>query len=160
MQVISTIVGVGLIKYIASRNKADVPNDFLRVSIAEPFRFPNGWAAWSITGLLIAPVAIIVSSTVFSLLPQEMSNGRGTVDAVAGLVETVDPRIFINLLIVTGVFGDVLYNPWLCHTRPASGVGLQQTFHASWCKYTCENTQIRCVLALLSDPPRPMSPQD
>lgn len=102
-----------------------MPEDFLRVSLAEPFLFPNGWAVWSVVGLLVAPVAIIVSSTVFSLLPQEMSSGRGTVDAVAGLVETVDPKIFINLLIVTGA-------PYLLN-GPTSLTLSAPSHHSPWC---------------------------
>jgi uncharacterized protein len=102
------VAGVGLVKYISSRKEEQPPDDYLKASLENPFRFPDGWASWGITGLLVAPLAIVLSSTVFSLLPQDMSSGRGTVDAVAGLVETVNPWIFANLLLVTGVLAPIL----------------------------------------------------
>lgn len=108
VQVASTAVGLLLIKYISTRKEDQPPGDYLKVSPSDPFRFPDGWASWAVLGLLTAPFAIVLSSTVFSLLPQDLSTGRGTIDGVAGLVETVDPAIFVNLLIMSGVLAPVL----------------------------------------------------
>lgn len=107
-QTASTIVGILLIKFISSRKEDQPPEDYLKVSPANPFRFPDGWASWAVLGLVTAPFAIVLSATVFSLLPQDLSTGRGTIDGVAGLVETVDPVVFLNLLIMSGVLAPIL----------------------------------------------------
>lgn len=108
LQTASTIVGILLIKFISSRKEDQPPEDYLKVSPANPFRFPDGWASWAVLGLVTAPFAIVLSATVFSLLPQDLSTGRGTIDGVAGLVETVDPVVFLNLLIMSGVLAPIL----------------------------------------------------
>jgi uncharacterized protein len=108
LQVVSTIAGILLIRYISTRKKEQPPDDYLKIAPSEPFRFPDGWASWAVLGLLTAPFAIVLSATVFSLLPQDLSTGRGTIDGVAGLVETVDPVIFVNLLFMSGVLAPIL----------------------------------------------------
>jgi uncharacterized protein len=106
--VVSTIAGILLIRYISMRKEKPPPEDYLKISPSEPFRFPDGWASWAVLGVLTAPFAIVLSATVFSLLPQDLSSGRGTIDGVAGLVETVDPLIFVNLLFMSGVLAPIL----------------------------------------------------
>lgn len=108
MQVAATVVGVLLIKYVSTRKEDPTPDDYLKISPAKPFQFPDGWASWAVLGLVTAPFAIVLSATVFSLLPQDLSTGRGTIDGVAGLVETVDPAIFVNLLFMSGVLAPIL----------------------------------------------------
>jgi uncharacterized protein len=50
----------------------------------------------------------LMASSVVSLLPTEVSSSSGTVDAVAGLIETVDPSVLTNLVLVAGVLAPVL----------------------------------------------------
>ena len=106
-QVVSTVVGVALI-YSIGRRQEGTPDDFLAVSTRAPFAAPTGWLAWSLIGFAAAPFAITLSALLVSLLPVETTAGKGTVDAVAGLVETVDKGVFLNLLLLTGVCAPVL----------------------------------------------------
>lgn len=108
MQVLSTIVGVALVRYIGASASNDSPRDFLHVSPKGPFRKADGWLAWALAGLAAAPFAILAASSVFTLLPTDVGTSNGTVDAVAGLIESTDPNILVNLVLVTGVLAPIL----------------------------------------------------
>lgn len=107
MQVVATLVGLAIVWTIGKRGGEDTPPDYLTLTLEKPFAKPNGWAVWALAGLAIAPVAIVGTSLLVSLLPE--AGGRGTVDGVASMIATqVDPSVFTNLLLVTGVLAPVL----------------------------------------------------
>jgi uncharacterized protein len=108
LQVLSTIAGVALVWYIGLSSSNTPPQDYLKVSIVGPFRRPDGWLTWALVGLAAAPFAILIASSVFTLLPSDVSSSNGTVDAVAGLIENVDSSVLVNLILVTGVLAPVL----------------------------------------------------
>jgi uncharacterized protein len=92
---------------IGAKSK-DVPVDYLVVSWKDPFQAPHGWLAWSLFGIISAPAAVSMSALMVSLLPFDVTEGEGTVDAVANLVESIDTGVFINLLLLTGVGAPIL----------------------------------------------------
>jgi uncharacterized protein len=108
VQVLSTGVAVVLVRSIAKKHGDMVPDDFLHISLKQPFQRPNGWLAWSLAGFVSSPIAIAASGFLFSLLPVSLSPGEGTVGAVANMVGTIDNHVFLNLLLVTGVLAPVL----------------------------------------------------
>lgn len=103
---LSTIASLALVRSIAKR--WDTPADFLRVSLQKPFAKPDGWAAWGLAGLAVSPPLILAVNSVFELLPITTAPGSGTVGAVSDMVGSVDPAVFLNLLVVTGILAPIL----------------------------------------------------
>lgn len=88
--------------------KRDAPPDYLHISLRRPFARPDGWAAWSAAGLVVAPPVILAVSSVLDLLPASTQLGAGTVGALADMVNSADPAVFLNLGLTAGVLAPIL----------------------------------------------------
>lgn len=73
---------------------------------SQPFSKPRGWLAWALAGLASAPLVVAAVAAVSSLFVEEVA-GRGTVDAVAGIID-LSPTSYIALLTVTSVLAPLL----------------------------------------------------
>lgn len=73
---------------------------------SRPFAKPRGWLAWALAGLASAPAVVAAVAAVVALFVDEVS-GRGTVDAVAGIID-LSPTSYIALLTVTSVLAPLL----------------------------------------------------
>jgi len=79
-------------------------------------RAGGGWLSWALVGIVASPVVIGAAATAAAALSDlsggATSGGRGTADAVAGLLDAssgrVDVPTLVSLLIVTAVFAPIL----------------------------------------------------
>jgi len=134
-QVAETAVGLGIVRAtVAKYPRGDTPRDLLRVDFRRPFAFDQGaavdggeaaddggragggWLSWALLGVAASPVAIGAAAAAAAALGElsggATSGGRGTADAVAGLLDAssgkVDVATLSSLLVVTAVLAPIL----------------------------------------------------
>ena len=59
-------MSLGSIALVAG--KFTLPDDVLKISLAEPFKKPRGWAFWAFWGFLVAPLVVGLTDTAVSTL--------------------------------------------------------------------------------------------
>ena len=59
-------MSIGSIALVAG--KFTLPDDVLKLSLAEPFKKPRGWAVWAFWGFLVAPLVVGLTDTAVSTL--------------------------------------------------------------------------------------------
>lgn len=111
-QVAETIVTLALIRLLTVKSLDSAPDKvsetFFDYSPSGPFKSPNGWAAWAILGVVLAPLVVGTTAGLLSLVDYEQTvGGRGTVDGVVQMI-SLDTMSYINLIAVTGVLAPLL----------------------------------------------------
>lgn len=76
-------------------------------SLDAPFQKPRGWLAWALFGLSLAPFAVLTAALLSSATHWDDVGGRGTVDAVAGIVQ-LDLPTYASLFTVTAILAPAL----------------------------------------------------
>ncbi|KAK9804444.1 hypothetical protein WJX73_001898 [Symbiochloris irregularis] len=105
-QGLETIVGVGIIKYAASR-PGDEDDDILKLDLSKPLNAPTGWLFWGLLGIAASPVVVGATAAVCEALSPQGLGGRGTADDVARIL-SVDVPSFVSLFTVTAVLAPFL----------------------------------------------------
>jgi membrane protease YdiL (CAAX protease family) len=109
-QVAETVVTLALIRLLTVQSldaAPEVQGDFFNYSLSGPFKSPNGWAAWAILGVFLAPLVVGATAGLLSVVGYENVGGRGTVDGVVQMI-SMDSRSYLNLIAVTGVLAPLL----------------------------------------------------
>lgn len=79
-----------------------------RYSLDAPFSPRQGWLAWGLSGLILAPVFVTAIATLVTYAGyEEAVGGKGTVDGVANMIE-LDVPTYSSLLAVTAFMAPVL----------------------------------------------------
>ena len=106
-QVVETLVGLAIVYGGVSKFKP-LPDDLLKTSSSNPFALRDGWLTWAVLGILASPAVIgAAASLTAALAGGATPTGRGTADAVAGLLD-VDPATVASLFIVTAILAPIL----------------------------------------------------
>ena len=72
-----------------------------------PFRKPDGWLAWGVMGVLLAPAVVWLAATLAEGVGASDASGRGTVDAVSQIM-SLDLPNYLALFATTSVLAPVL----------------------------------------------------
>jgi len=106
-QGVETIVGILLINWIVRGHVTGKGSELLNLSLDAPFQKPRGWLAWALFGLSLAPFAVLTAALLSSATHWDDVGGRGTVDAVAGIVQ-LDLPTYASLFTVTAILAPAL----------------------------------------------------
>ena len=106
-QVAETVVGLTIVYGGVARFRP-LPPDVLRADPASPFALRDGWLLWGVLGIVASPAVIgLAAAAAAALAGGATPTGRGTADAVAGLLD-LDPATVASLFVVTAVLAPVL----------------------------------------------------
>jgi len=106
-QGLETVLGMGIINWAVRDYATGEEAGLLAASLRDPLSKPRGWLLWAVLGLLMAPVAVGASAAAAAVSHWDAVGGKGTVDAVAGIVNLDLPN-YVSLLSVTAVLAPLL----------------------------------------------------
>lgn len=78
-----------------------------QISFSDPFAKPHGWAVWAGLGVLVAPLTVVSVASALNAVGYAPAGGKGTVDAVAGIIE-MDDVTYLSLFGTTAVLAPLL----------------------------------------------------
>ena len=106
-QIAEAAVGIAIVNAAVS-NAKPLPPDFLKISFSNPFRKPDGWAAWGLLGVVLSPFVVYSAAVLSELIGiQDDPTARGTADAVSSLL-VLDPLTFASLFGTTAILAPLL----------------------------------------------------
>lgn len=109
-QVCETVVGIWAVRSVVSSFQP-LPGELFNYDIRQPFRKPDGWLAWGLTGMLLSPLVVYLAATAMEALggygAGGIGDGRGTVDAVSSIL-SMDPVTFASLFATTAILAPLL----------------------------------------------------
>jgi membrane protease YdiL (CAAX protease family) len=85
-----------------------LPDDFLRLSLKEPFKAPNGWGTWALVGFPAAFATVAIVTGLCSLGGVNQVDGQGTTDAVVPMLDAGDSVNVLALVLVTAVMAPLV----------------------------------------------------
>jgi membrane protease YdiL (CAAX protease family) len=107
-QLVETAVGIAVVRFAASKASSPLPEEFFRIDFKAPFRKPDGWAAWGLLGVILAPAVVFAAAAGFEAIGiKDDPTARGTADAVSQLL-VLDPLTFASLFGTTAVLAPIL----------------------------------------------------
>lgn len=87
-------------------NPPTVSPPVLQISLEAPGRVPDGWLVWAAVGMVVSPLLVLGVANLLTEVGYS-TGGRGTVDAVAGVIR-MDDVTFVSLFLTTASRGA----PW------------------------------------------------
>lgn len=106
-QVVETAVGIGIITTSAGCFYNSGSSTVLKLDARNPFRKPDGWAFWGLTGIFISPAVVFAASAAWQAVGADDLQARGTADAISQIL-SLDGVTFASLFITTAILAPLL----------------------------------------------------